>query len=155
MSRARSVLTNWVRMSTRLLCRAVVVLGVATLSVAGCRKPKDPSTEVTTESLALDGSEASEIESHVSSLTAAVTLSAPSFAEPARAAAASTSTKNFFVAAECVTTEVKDTVATHTFRGCAGPWGLLRLSGKVTVSYSATTVDGMPALALEVTGDEI
>ncbi len=147
------MLENWVRMSTRLLCRSALILGVAALSAAGCRKPKDPGTETTTESLALDGSDSSEIESHVSSLTAAVTLSTSSF-DPARAAEAATSTKSFFTAG-CVTTEVVGTTATHTFKGCAGPWGLLRLNGKLTVTYSATTVDGNPALELEVTGDEI
>jgi hypothetical protein len=124
-----------------------------------CRQSKDDGSGPTTASLAEDGSDANEIESHASALTASTTLATMAFDEPLRAATVSAaSTKNFFFPAGCATSEVDradPSTVIHTFDGCTGPWGLVRVSGKITVTYSATTLDGAPALMLEVTGDDV
>lgn len=130
------------------------------LAVSACRKKTDDSTPSST-SLAEDGTDSSDIESTASALTATTTLStsATAFDQPIRAAlAAKISTKSFFLPADCVTSEIDPNDAAtviHQFKACTGPWGLVRVTGKLTVHYAATTFEGNPALELEVTGDAL
>lgn len=127
--------------------------------IAGCNDTKKDDGVPTLESLAEDGTDANELESHASALTASTTLATSAFDQPIRAAAAGeVGTKKFFFPAGCVTSEVdraEPSTLRHVFDECSGPWGLLKVSGKVTVKYSATTQNGEPALKLEVTGDAL
>lgn len=133
---------------------------LATLALNGCgggsNKEEEPDP---TEALVEDGTDASEVESQASALTATTTLATARFEDPARAAeSAAANTKMFFLPSGCATSEAdpNDThTVVHSFNACSGPWGLRKVTGKVSVRYSATLLDGEPALQLDVTGDDL
>lgn len=131
----------------------VALLGVAT----ACEKTKTDEPSPATTTLAENGSDSADLESHVSALVASLTLSTPAtaFDQPARAVQWARATNNFFLPGDCLVTEINGTTVTHQFNGCAGPWGLLRLRGKVTVTYSTTVIGTQQALVLDITGDAL
>lgn len=138
--------------------RLATVTLLAALGVTACRQDHTPAP-APSSSLAEDGTDASDIESTVSALTATTTLATSAFDQPLRAAlAARLSTKSFFLPSTCVTSSVDardaaGATVVHEFAGCTGPWGLAKVSGKVTVHFGETTLEGNPALELEVTGE--
>lgn len=140
---------------------AIVVSLACLVAVTACRKNKPDDSTPASTSLAEDGTDSSDIESTASALTATTTLAtgANAFDQPVRAAlAAKISTKSFFLPADCVTSEIDandPATVVHQFKACTGPWGLVRVTGKLTVHYAATTFEGNPALQLEVTGDAL
>ena len=140
--------------------RLFPVMLVGAMAVTACRQTHTPDTTTAgSTTLAEDGTDASDIESTVSALTASTTLATSAFDQPLRAVlAARLSTKSFFLPSTCVTSSVDSRDAAgativHEFNGCTGPWGLAKVTGKVTVHFGETTLDGNPALELEVTGD--
>lgn len=142
-------------MGRLLVSMASVLLLVACKS----ESPSADTSTLATTSLAEDGTDANDLESHASALTASSTLAMSSFDTPARAILAAVSTtKNFFLPAGCVTSALDandHATVIHTFDACTGPWGLTRFSGTLTVHHEATTQDGVAALKLDVTGSQI
>ncbi len=134
--------------------RNVFVALVAACGLVGSACGGHPEV-VADESAALaeDGTDASEVESYASALSATFTLPSTDLTSGMLVTAAS-KTQGFFAPAGCLVTTVDTPTATvtHEFKNCAGPWGLLRVNGSVRVTYLSTIVDGQNALKLEVTG---
>lgn len=103
--------------------------------------------------LAEDGTDANDIESQSSALTAAFTLGTGDFQHPAASVQAAANVAGFFTPTSCVTTQtdLPNLTVTYTLASCNGPWGLANITGSVVVVYSS--VDG--GLALDVTGTHV
>lgn len=119
-----------------------------------CGGHHDEVTVDESSALAEDGSDASEIESQTSALSATFTLPSSDLSDSAMVVTAASKTQGFFAPAGCLVTTVDapTSTVTHEFKGCTGPWGLLRVKGTVRVTYSSVMVDGQTALKLDVTG---
>lgn len=130
-----------------------LVAGCAFVGTA-CGGHHDEVTADESSALAEDGSDASEIESQTSALSATFTLPSSDLSDSAMVVTAALKTQGFFAPAGCLVTTVDapTSTVTHEFKGCTGPWGLLRVKGTVRVTYSSVMVDGQTALKLEVTG---
>lgn len=92
--------------------------------------------------LAQDGSDASDVESQTTSLTAAFTLGASASSEvtaDGMVGAADRAT-SYFLPSGCltVTKDATNRKVTYALDGCTGPWGLLRVSGSVVATYTQT-----------------
>ncbi|HEX7667646.1 MAG TPA: hypothetical protein VF407_24125, partial [Polyangiaceae bacterium] len=103
-------------------------------------------------SLAVDGTDVNDVESQSSALTAAFTLGTGDFTHPVASVKAASNVAGFFTPQSCIVADADLDALTvkYTLSGCTGPWGLVKVSGVVTVVYSAST-DGS-GLALDVTG---
>ena len=126
-------------------------------ALGGCAAKGDTAAVEETSALGEDGTDASEVESQSSALTATFTLSAGNLADASAAASDAADTKAFF-SAGCLTTTVDTTsnVVKHTLADCTGPWGLVHVTGTVTVRYSAaTSTDGKPAVKLDLDGEAL
>jgi hypothetical protein len=81
------------------------------------------------QALAENGSDVSDLVARVSGLTASFALGAGSTFDLGAVAATAT----LYSPAGCVTTSTGAESVTLTFASCSGPWGLVKLSGSVTV----------------------
>lgn len=143
-------------MKTMGTLKALALTLAAAAAALGCSAKTDDGA-VEASALSEDGSDASEVESQTSALTATLTLSAGNLTDVAQAASDAAETRAFF-SPGCMTTTVDTTanVATHVFKSCEGPWGLAHLTGTITVRYAAaTSPDGKPAVKLELEGDAL
>lgn len=142
------------RRSPRASVAAVFAIGAA---VFGCGSadvapPADTAPDSRGSALVDDGVDVGDLETRAASVGAIATFAALNFEDAAQAAAAtSRGTKNFFVPAGCVTSTVTgEATVVHVFDQCNGPWGLRRITGTVTITIAASSLEGVPALALEI-----
>ncbi len=104
-------------------------------------------------SLAQDGTDVNDIESQSSALTAAFTLGTGDFSHPVASVKAAANVAGFFTPQSCITADA-DVAALrvkYTLSRCTGPWGLVKVSGVVSVVYASST----NGLALDVTGTSL
>ncbi len=135
--------------------RAPAVLAVAALALgAGCA---GHSGSDSSQALAEDGTDASELESGSASLAAAFSLPTTTPTDLNGTLDAAPKTRAFFLPLGCLTTTVDTKAATvvHKFDDCTGPWGLAHVTGTVTVVYSTGVENGAPLLKLDLRGDAL
>jgi hypothetical protein len=113
------------------------------VALAACGGHAQESQTNAAALLGEDGADASEIETHSSSLTAAFALgptAAPMRDVDTIVAAAGQATE-YFAPAGClnVTSDTASHTVTYALDECAGPWGLARVSGTVVATYAMTT----------------
>lgn len=124
--------------------------GVVCSLAVGCSNKSPGASSDDSVALAEEGTDANDVESQSATLTAAFTLGTGDFTHPEASVTGASNVAGFFQPQSCVTTET-DTVnlrVKYTLSGCTGPWGLVKISGVVDVTYAA--VDG--GLSLDVTG---
>lgn len=134
---------------TRDTLPLLFLAGIITVA-AGCSNRSPASTSDDSAALAEEGTDANDVESQSATLTAAFTLGTGDFTHPEASVTAASNVAGFFQPQSCVTTET-DAANLHvkyTLSGCTGPWGLVKITGTVDVTYAA--VDG--GLSLDVTG---
>jgi len=127
---------------------------ISACAATACAPHHTPAAADETAALAEDGTDASEVESQSSSLTASFVLGAGSTTDAGQAATTATAARAFFTAG-CLRTRVDaaQKTAVHDLTDCGGPWGLVHVTGTVTLIYeSVTTPDGRPALRVDVSG---
>lgn len=132
------------------------LLGFAAISsslVFGCSSSSTPKETDDSVSLAQDGTDVNDIESQSSALTAAFTLGTGDFSHPVASVKAASNVAGFFTPQSCIVADTDLTALSvkYTLSGCTGPWGLVKVSGVVTVVYAS----GADGLALDVTGSSL
>jgi hypothetical protein len=135
--------------------RRVVLPSLLALAVVVACGPKaSPSTDSESTALAQDGTDANEVESQASSLSASLTLAAGSAAMVPTAQAlanAATTTASFYFPSQClVVTRPAQNRVQYVFDDCTGPWGILHVTGTLV----ATLTDTAAGLQIDV-GDGI
>lgn len=130
----------------------VSTLGVASLLVVGCASSSSGSDQGGDGTLAAsdsqlvdDGTEASNLEDDLES-GVEDPLSGASASDPGTPAEGATQSEvmekvrtnpgAFFKPAGCITTTISGNVATHVFKDCTGPYGILHYNGTVTSTYA-------------------
>lgn len=151
MRRTRDTLPLWTFRTSAV--RSVFFAGIAGMIALGCSNRSPRSSADDSAALAEEGTDANDVESQSATLTAAFTLGTGDFTHPEASVTAASSVAGFFEPQSCVTTET-DAVNLHvkyTLSGCTGPWGLVKITGVVDVTYAS--VDG--GLSLDVTASGI
>lgn len=98
--------------------------------------------------LAQDGTDANEVETQTSALTAAFTLGTPTataMSTPDTLVTNADRASSYFLPSNCLTVK-KDATnrkVTYTLDTCSGPWGLFRVSGTVVATYSQAPGGGI------------
>ncbi len=142
-----------------VLCALVAATAIAGVSSACGGHAHDPLATSDAALLGEDGTDANDIESQASSLTAAFTLAqtATPLANVDAVVAAAAEAGASFVPAGCLTVASDPTshTATYTLDRCFGPWGLARVSGIVTATYALSTVGGASVLHIDASSDSI
>jgi hypothetical protein len=138
---------------------AAIALAVSVCSACASSSSDRASTS-DAALLGEDATDSSDVETQASSLTAAFTLAAT--ADPLHdvdtVVAAAGEARSYFAPAGClsVATDATSHVVTYALAACFGPWGLARVTGTITATYSLTTAtDGSSVLAIDVTGDAL
>jgi hypothetical protein len=134
---------------------AILCVSVAT-AMSGCASH---STETTDDSVALaeDGTDANDVESQSSALTASFTLACDDFSDPATSVIASSGVSSFFTPQSCIsaTQDIANSTVTYTLGAngipCTGPWGLAGIQGTVVVVYSKA----QNGIQLAITGTDL
>jgi hypothetical protein len=134
----------------------MISAGAAACAISGCATHNNESDD--SVALAEDGTDANDVESQSSALTASFTLACGDFSDPEASVTASTGVGSFFAPQSCISTAQDPSSSTVTYTlgangiPCAGPWGLAGITGTVTVVYSKA--DGpTPGIKLDVTGN--
>jgi hypothetical protein len=129
---------------------ALVSLLALGLTTVGCAAKTDEDPEplgTATDELIGDNEEADEVESSVEggieeSLSGATPTDPGSPADGATETDLMAKVKSnpglFFKPAGCITTTIAANVATHVFKDCTGPYGLVGFNGTVTSTYAKT-----------------
>jgi hypothetical protein len=123
---------------------SVLALGLSTIGCALKSDADEPETLGTsTDELMADNEEANDVEESVEggieeSLSGATPTDPGSPADGATDADVKVKTNPglFFKPAGCITTTISGNVATHVFKGCTGPYGLVGFDGTVTSTYT-------------------
>lgn len=122
-------------------------------AISGCATHSSESDD--SVALAEDGTDANDVESQSSALTASFTLACGDFSDPEASVTASSGVGSFFTPQSCISAAQDSASNTVTYTlgangiPCAGPWGLAGITGTVTVVYSKAD-DG---LKLDITGN--
>ncbi len=138
--------------TARKLFALMITAGTVACATGGCA---DHSTQADDSvALAEDGTDANDVESQSSALTASFTLACGDFSDPAASVTASSGVGSFFTPQSCISAaqDVANSTVTYTLGAngisCTGPWGLAGISGTVVVVYSKAD----EGLKLDVTG---
>lgn len=130
-----------------------------TTAISGCAGHSTASDD--SVALAEDGTDANDVESQSSALTASFTLACGDFSDPAASVSASSGVGSFFTPQSCITAtqDVANSTVTYTLGAngipCAGPWGLAGITGTVVVAYSKATAANGNGIQLDVTGNDL
>jgi hypothetical protein len=136
-----------------LMISTCVACGVAAITTSGCAGHNTESDD--SVALAEDGTDANDVESQSSALTASFTLACDDFSDPAASVSASTGVGSFFTPQSCIsaTQDVATSTVTYTLGengiACSGPWGLAGIEGTVIVVYSKAE----NGIKLDITGN--
>jgi len=142
---------------TSIASSVVAAVGGLTSLVAvnGCAgTPSKPDDSV---SLAQDGTDANDVESQSSALTASFTLATSDFSDATASVAAASGVGSFFTPSTCISAaqDLASGTVTYTLGAsgvpCSGPWGLAGVTGTVKVVYA--TKNG--GVTLDVNADAL
>ncbi len=141
-----------------LVLRIAVTAAAIAVSSAACGHAHEaPTTDRAL--LGEDATDANDIASQASSLTAAFTLAqtAAPLADVNAVVAAAAQARESFLPAGCIAiaSDTGSHSVTYTLDRCFGPWGLARVSGKVTAVYALSTVGGASVLKVDASSDAI
>ncbi|MEO8875164.1 MAG: hypothetical protein ABI461_06210 [Polyangiaceae bacterium] len=133
---------------------AIAACALTTVLVSGCASHNTEADD--SVSLAEDGTDANDVESQSSALTASFTLACSDFSNPSASVKAASGVGSFFTPSSCITAEQDppNNTVTYTLGAngipCGGPWGLGGVTGTVKVVYA--TKDNAITLAVSATG---
>jgi hypothetical protein len=133
---------------------------VIAVAIGGCASHSDEASDDSV-ALAEEGTDANDVESQSSALTASFTLACDDFSDPAASVTASSGIGSFFTPQSCITAtpDAASMTVTYTLGAngtpCAGPWGLTGITGTVVVVYSQVGTASAPAIQLDVTGNNL